>query len=157
MVSVPVRHLRWRLIVVSVVFAGVIAAVMVSVFGASAMPRVIDYTQLTFDGISKGELHVRGGQIYFNERLANHVALMKVPAIGGTPVVLASTYPGLNLVDVSPDNSKLLVGAPGNMWKGPLRVKILDLSSGSLQDLGGMETHDGSWAPGGKLIFAKDT
>jgi len=154
--SVPIRHLRWWLIAAGgVLLATVVVAVMVAYFGTMAMPRVIDSTQITFDGIGKGELHVRGGQIYFNERLANRVALMKVPATGGIPVALASTYPGLYLGDVSADNSKLLVGAPGNLWKGPFHMKIMDLSSGSLQNLGGMEAHDGSWAPGGKLILAK--
>ena len=154
--SVPVRHLRWGLIAGGVVLGAVIiAAVLVGHFGPMAMPRVVDSTQITFDGIGKGELHVRGGQIYFNERLANQVALMKVSTTGGAPVVLASTYPGLYLGDVSPDNSKLLVGVPGSTWKGPYRAKIMDLSSGSLQDLGGMEVHDGSWAPGGKLILTK--
>ena len=154
--SVPVRHLRWWFIAGGALLATVIiTAVLIAYFGSMATPRVIDSTQITFDGIRKEHLHARGGQIYFNEQLANGIALMKVPANGGTPVVLASTFPGLYLGDVSADNSKLLVGAPGDMWKGPFRVKIMDLSSGSLQNVAGMEVHDASWAPGGKLIFAK--
>ena len=104
--ALPVPQLRWWLIAAGVVLgAAIIAAATFAYFKSMAIPRVVDSTQITFDGIGKAELHVRGGQIYFNERLANRVALMKVPATGGAPVVLASSYPGLYLGDVSPDNS----------------------------------------------------
>jgi len=153
--SLPVRHLRWGLMAGIVLLAGVITALIVAFVWSTPMPRVVDSTQITFDGVSKGYVHARGGQIYFNERLANRMALLKVPASGGTPLVLASSYPGLYLGDVSPDSSKLLVGTPRETMKGPFHLQVMDLSSGALQDLGGIEIHDASWAPRGQLVFSQ--
>jgi Tol biopolymer transport system component/DNA-binding winged helix-turn-helix (wHTH) protein len=149
--SMPV----WRILVGALLLACAIATFLVAHFSPVPAPRVVDSTQITFDGLNKGDVHVRAGQIYFNERLANQIALLKVPVTGGTPVLLSSSFPGIYLGDVSADGTKLLVGAAPNTMKGPFDMKVMDLSSGSLQDIGGPLVNDGAWAPGGKIIFAR--
>ncbi len=105
--------------------------------------------------MGKGNLYLHDGKIYFNEQASDRVTLLEVPSAGGTPVLLASSYPGLFLRGVSADGSKLLV-APANTKKGPFPLKIMDLPSGSLQSVDGIECSDVSWAPGGKIIFSRD-
>ena len=153
----PFARLRSRLIV-----AGLFVAVVVAVAGLLilvrlpvAVPRVLDSTQITFDEMGKGRLQLHAGKIYFNEQASDRVTLLEVPSVGGTPVLLDSSYPGLFLSGVSADGTKLLV-APASTKDGPFPLKVMDLPSGSLQSVGGIECNEASWAPGGKIIFARD-
>jgi Tol biopolymer transport system component/DNA-binding winged helix-turn-helix (wHTH) protein len=151
-----VGRLRWGLLTfLGLVLAAAIGGFIVAVRSPAPLPRVLDSTQLTFDGMAKGNLHLRGGKIYFNGQTSDRVTLAQVPTVGGTPTLLASSYPGLYLGDVSSDGSKLLVGSPGSEVKGPRRVTSMDLASGSLQNLDGIECDDAAWAPGGKLVCAR--
>ncbi|MGB9513352.1 MAG: winged helix-turn-helix domain-containing protein, partial [Candidatus Acidiferrum sp.] len=153
--GLSLRNRRLLVMVGGLLLACIIGGLIISFVSPLRVPRVIDSTQLTFDGVNKSDLHVRAGELYFNERVANRVALLKVPAIGGTPMVLASSYPGIYLGDVSSDGSKLLVGTPTNLMKGPFRLELMDLPSGSLQGLSGLTVDDASWAQGGNLILAR--
>jgi Tol biopolymer transport system component/DNA-binding winged helix-turn-helix (wHTH) protein len=145
----------WWIFVGALLLAAVTGALLLAHFSSVPVPRVVDSTQITFDGLNKSDLHVRAGQIYFNERLSNQIALLKVPVTGGAPVLLSSSFPGIYLGDVSADGSKLLVGAPPKTMKGPFSMQLMDLSSGALQDFGQLLVNDGSFAPAGKIIFSK--
>jgi len=151
----PFARLRSTVIVAGLFVTVVVAGLLVLVRSPVAVPRVLDSTQITFDEMGKGNLHLHDGKIYFNEEASDRVTLLEVPAVGGTPVLLASSYPGLLLGGVSADGSKLLI-APANLKKGPFPLKVMDLLSGSLQSVDGIECNDVSWAPGGKIVFAKD-
>lgn len=153
----PFARLRSRLIV-----AGLFVAVLVAVAGLLvllrspvAAPRVLDSTQITFDEIGKFELQLHDGKIYFNELGSDRLALLEVAAVGGTPVRLDSSYPGVLLRGVSPDGSKLLV-SPAVKKELPLPLEIMDLPSGSLQSVDGIQCNDVSWAPGGNIIYSKE-
>jgi len=149
-------RLRWGLLVSGLLLAGVIGGLIVAVRSPTPMPRVLDSTQLTFDGLAKGNLHLHGDKIYFNEiGSGDLVTLVQVPTVGGTPTLLASAYPELLLGDVSADGSKLLLDSAGKEMKGPRRLTSMDLALGSLQNLDGLECNDEAWAPGGKLVCAR--
>jgi Tol biopolymer transport system component/DNA-binding winged helix-turn-helix (wHTH) protein len=150
-----VGRLRWGLLSSGLLLAAAIGGFAVALRSPTPMPRVLDSTQLTFDGIAKGNLYLHGGKIYFNEQTSNRITLVQVPAVGGAPTLLASSYPGLYLGDVSSDGSKLLVLSPVDAMKGPFRVTSMDLASGSLQNLNGIECDDASWAPRSKLVCSK--
>jgi Tol biopolymer transport system component/DNA-binding winged helix-turn-helix (wHTH) protein len=150
----PFARLRSRLVVAGLLVAVVVAGSLLLARSPVAAPRVLDSTQITFDEIAKLDLQLHDGKIYFNEVGSDRVTLLEVPAVGGTPVLLDSSYPGLLLRDVSADGSKLLV-APANNKEPPLPLKIMDLASGSLQSVDGIECDDVSWAPVGKIIFSK--
>jgi Tol biopolymer transport system component/DNA-binding winged helix-turn-helix (wHTH) protein len=152
--TLPPRHIRLGVLAGSLLLAAAAGALIVTLRTSAPVPRVSDSTQITFDGVGKSNLHIRNGQIYFNEESFSRPILMQVPAIGGTPVVLASAFPGLYLGDVSADGSKLLVGSIENMEKGPFHLRLMDLASGSLQNIDGLDCNDASWAPGGKLVCA---
>jgi Tol biopolymer transport system component/DNA-binding winged helix-turn-helix (wHTH) protein len=150
------RKFRPAIVAMFLLLACLVAGAVVKHTLSISPPRVVDSTQLTFDGLSKSGLTVSGGQIYFNKRLVNQTALLRLPMGGGNPVVLASASPGLYLGDVSAEG-KLLLGEPqGNlgMMKGRARLKVMDQTSGSIEDLG-IDADFASWAPGGKIVFAK--
>jgi Tol biopolymer transport system component/DNA-binding winged helix-turn-helix (wHTH) protein len=146
---------RVGFIVAFLLVALVAAGVLLLVRSPVAVPRVLDSTQITFDQIGKGNLHLHGGKIYFNEQASDRTTLLEVPSAGGIPVVLASSFPGLYLRGVSADGSKFLVSS-ADIMKGPYPLKIMDVPSGSLQNVDGIECRDVSWAPGGKIICSKD-
>ena len=150
----PFARLRFRLIVAGLFVTVFVAGLLVVVRSPVAVPRVVDSTQITFDEMGKGNLYLHDGKIYFNEQASDRVTLLEVASVGGTPVLLASSYPGLLLGGVSADGSKLLV-APDTEKEGPLPLKIMDLPSGSLQSVHGIECDEFSWAPGGKIICVR--
>ena len=152
---------RLGLLVSGMLVAAIGGGLTVTLRSPAPVPRIIDSTQITFDGMAKSDLHLRGGKIYFNEQgpPADRVRLVQMPAVGGAPAVLAS---GLYLGDVSPDGSKLIVLSTSSAMKpaggamnGPYRLAIMDLASGSIQKLDGIECNDVTWAPRGKLLFSK--
>ena len=150
----PQARLRARFIVAGLFAAVVVAAVVVFVRSPVAVPRVLDSTQITFDEMGKGNLQLHDGKIYFNEQASDRVTLLEVAAVGGTPVLLDSSYPGLFLGGASADGTKLLVTS-AKAKDGPFPLQIMDLPSGSLQSEDGIECDDVSWAPGGKIIFSR--
>jgi Tol biopolymer transport system component/DNA-binding winged helix-turn-helix (wHTH) protein len=119
------------------------------------LPRILDSNQLTYDGHPKQNLHARAGHVFFDERIGNHVRLIKLPEVGGIPWVLDSSFPGLELGSVSPDGTKLLVGSIQGVKHGLLKVRIMDLASRSLQDLDGVIASDAYWTPAGRIIFSR--
>jgi len=149
--SVPALRFRIAMLSGGLLLAALVGGLAVALRSAPAVPRVSDSTQITFDGVSKVNLHVRSGQVYFNEVSFNRAALIQVPAAGGQPVLLSSSIPGLFLGDVSPDGTKLLVGS-SSLGKGPFHLKLMDVASGSLQSIDDVECNDASWAPGNKLV-----
>src|SRR5580704_5216600 len=119
------------------------------------MPRITDSTQLTFDGLSKGNLHTHGGYIYFNEQLPDRVTLVQVPIAGGIPKVLDASDDGLYLADISHDGGKLLVLTPDHK-KQSARLRVMELASGSIHDVANAFRGDASWTPDGGSVYTGD-
>src|SRR5262249_47503345 len=93
--------------------------------------------------------------IYFNEQLSDRVTLVQIPVAGGLPRVLDTSDEGLYLADVSEDGSKLLVLTPdrGNYRA---RVRVMELASGSIRDVGDISRGDASWTPDGRIVYISD-
>ena len=163
-VTLPVavsKSSRRRRFVVGIVLAALVGGFTIGGFtvalrSPAPLPRVLDSTQLTFDGRTKGGLTARAGNIYFNERESNRHTLVKMAEAGGLPVVLDSSIPGFDLGDVSADGTKLIVGGRSAVPTEYDKVKIMDLADGSLRDLAGIQATDVAWAPGGKIIYSVD-
>ena len=118
-------------------------------------PRIIDSMQMTFDGVTKSNLTVGGGQIFYNESLGTHASLLRLPETGGLPTTLDSSIPGLYVGAVSSDGSMLLLGSP---LKELDRVdaKVMDLPSASIRDLGTIAANDGIWTPNGGFLLSRN-
>jgi Tol biopolymer transport system component/DNA-binding winged helix-turn-helix (wHTH) protein len=139
--------------------AAALGALVMELRSPKPTARVVNATQLTFDGTFKLDLHDGGGNIFYNELEGTHVRLMKIPADGGPPVPLDDSSPGLYLAGVSGGGTKLLVGKlaiSASSSYGFATLKLMDLSSGSLTDLGGIECSDAHWAPGGKILCSRN-
>jgi Tol biopolymer transport system component/DNA-binding winged helix-turn-helix (wHTH) protein len=154
----PVPKARRRRIgpmLVGLTLAAILGGVTVALRSPQPMPRITDSTQLTFDGLSKGNLQTHGGYIYFNEQLSDRVTLVQVPIAGGLPKVLDASDNGLYLTDVSRDGGKLLVVTP-NRKDHSARLRVMDLESGSIRDVGDITLGDASWTPDGSIVYIAD-
>jgi Tol biopolymer transport system component/DNA-binding winged helix-turn-helix (wHTH) protein len=151
----PVRRPRLWILLGGMLLAAMVSVAVVIMRSPGPAPRVTDSTQITFDGIPKGNLRARGPYLFFNQRLPNRITLVRAPIAGGPPTLLDSSPSPLYLADVSSDGTKLLVARGADRFKGPFFLKVMDLASGSLQELNGIDVTDASWAPGGRIVFAK--
>jgi len=149
------RHLRFGSMLAGLAVAAVLGGAAVALRSPQPMPRITDSTQLTFDGLGKGNLQAHGGYIYFNEELSTHVSLVQVPITGGLPRVLDASDNGLYLADVSRDGGKLLVLTP-DRGSHRARLRVMELASGSIRDVGDVSGNDASWTPNGKIVYIAD-
>lgn len=147
-------QLRTGLLAAGLVLAAAAGGLIVALRSPAQRPRVEDVTQLTFDGVPKGNQRLRNGQIYFNERQGERVLLVKMPVRGGPRTILNSSGNDLYLVDASADGNKLLLISPTDREKG--RLMVMDVAAGSLTDLRGIECTDAAWAADGRVAFAKE-
>jgi Tol biopolymer transport system component/DNA-binding winged helix-turn-helix (wHTH) protein len=148
----------WLLVGVAIA-AAALGALVMDLRSPKPTARVVNSTQLTFDGTFKLNAQDKAGNIFYNEREGARIRLMKIPADGGPPVQLDDSSPGLYLGGVSPDGTKLLVGSPvysAGLSQGLAKLQLMDLSSGSLADVGDIESSDAWWAPGGKILYSRE-
>jgi Tol biopolymer transport system component/DNA-binding winged helix-turn-helix (wHTH) protein len=149
------RLLRFGPMFAGLALAAVLGGGAVALRSPQPMPRITDSTQLTFDGLSKGNLHTHGGYIYFNEQLPDRVTLVQVPIAGGIPKVLDASDDGLYLADISHDGGKLLVLTPDHK-KQSARLRVMELASGSIHDVANTFRGDASWTPDGSIVYTGD-
>jgi len=149
------RRLRFGPMFAGLALAAVLGGGAVAWRSPQPMPRITDSTQLTFDGLSKGNLQTHGGYIYFNEQLSDRVTLVQVPIAGGLPKVLDASDNGLYLADVSRDGGKLLVVTP-NRKNHSARLRVMELASGSIRDVGDTVGGDATWTPDGSIVYIAD-
>ena len=150
-----VRRHRYGPMFGGLALAALLGGSAVALRSPQPMPRVTDSTQLTFDGLGKGNLYTQGDYIYFNEEMLDRVALVQVPIAGGISKVLDASDDGLYLADVSRDGGKLLVLTP-NRKTGGARLRVMELASGSIRDIAQVFRGDASWTPDGKIIYTAD-
>src|SRR5580704_16344282 len=150
-----VRRRRFGPMFAGLALAAVLGGGAVALRSPQPMPRITDSTQLTFDALSKGNLQTQGGYIYFNEQLPDRVTLVQVPIAGGLPKVLDASDNGLYLADVSRDGGKLLVLTP-DRGNHSARLRVMELASGSIRDLGEIVPGDASWTPDGSIVYIAD-
>lgn len=146
------RHLRFGPMFAGLALAAVLGGVAVAFRFPQPMPRITDSTQLTFDGMGKTNLQAHGDYIYFNELLPDRVTLVQAPIAGGSPKVLDASDDGLYLADVSQDGGKLLVLTPDHARRSA-RLRVMELASGSIRDVGDISGTDASWTPDGRIVY----
>jgi Tol biopolymer transport system component/DNA-binding winged helix-turn-helix (wHTH) protein len=146
------RHLRFGPMFAGLALAAVLGGGAVVMRSPEPMARITDSTQLTFDGLNKGNLQTHGGYVYFNEQVSDRVTLVQVPIAGGVPKVLDASDGGLYLSDISRDGSKLLVLTPIGKDHGA-RLRVMELASGSIRDVKDEVRGDASWTPDGRIVY----
>jgi Tol biopolymer transport system component/DNA-binding winged helix-turn-helix (wHTH) protein len=119
-------------------------------------PRVVRYRQLTNDGLVKDtscqwkfDLVTDGPRVYFPELDA---ALLQVSATGGDAVSISTPFKCVNVLDISPNRTELLLFHFGQGMELEQPLWLLSVPSGAPRRLGNLIGHAGTWSPDGKSI-----
>jgi Tol biopolymer transport system component/DNA-binding winged helix-turn-helix (wHTH) protein len=127
----------------------------------SPQPRVIDWVQITKDGLLKGggRLLSDGTRLYFEELLPEGDALMQVSTQGGETARIPLALEWLALDDISPTRSELLIsgGSTFQVSNTEIPLWIMPLPAGPPHRVGDILAHDACWAPDGlHLAYLND-
>jgi Tol biopolymer transport system component len=136
------------------------SALLVLVFLASAtfralrLPRVTRTTKLTESGkIDAWGTPVAGGtSVYFLEREGGRWNAMQTPSEGGAARAVANLLPNMRILDVRPDQSRLLIGKFFHRDKD-MTIWTAPAQGGAPQRIGNLSAVYAVWAPGGKQIL----
>ena len=118
--------------------------------------RVLNTNQITHDGVPKQEVILTdGSRLYFIETNGARAFLAQASVIGGDTSVIATPFPNIGLMDISPDHSQLLAR---NLVGTDLEAQFwtLPLAGGSARPLPDLIGHSGVWSRDGRqFAFAK--
>ena len=115
-------------------------------------PQVLGYSQITHDGIAKGEMYTDGERLYFMELQGDHIAVSQVSIAGGETSVVPTPFENAYVADVASDGSVLLVGSfhgtakSAELWSVPL-------PSGAPRRLGDFVANSATWSPVESRLF----
>ena len=150
----PARKSRWLwpAAIVSLLAAGAAAFAWLS--SPPPPPRVLNTTQLTRDGIPKGNLVTDGSRLYITET-TDASRIVQASAAGGETSPLPTPFANAVVGAIFPDHTQLLVASyTGTEVEGP--AWTLPLPSGAPRRLGEVFGHSASWSPDGRrLVFAR--
>ena len=115
-------------------------------------PRVLRTIEITNTNRPKSNVVTDGTRLYFVD---SQLGLAQTSVTGGETVPIPSSLAVdptfLNLFDISPDGSELLLATfPGTTPGGPLWT--LPVLGGSPRRFGNLEVHSAAWSPDGKRI-----
>ncbi len=133
--------------------AAVIVVALLALWLRSPLPppRLLGSKQITNDGLPKINVVTDGSRLYVTEAPPSMYSIVQVSASGGETAPVQVPFQNPVAVDVSPEQSELLVAQsnPINsaMWSMPV-------PAGSPRRLGNVFSHDAIWGPDGKLLFA---
>jgi Tol biopolymer transport system component/DNA-binding winged helix-turn-helix (wHTH) protein len=152
------RRARTTAVIAGIAAAGLgLTALLLAIAyrsGRPAMPRVIASTRLTNDGWRKFALLTDGVRLYFSER----GTIVQSSVDGGEETEIRTGLSEVDLYDISPHGSALLVGA--GTQSSPIAerpVWIVSLPAGTPIQVGNITALRASWAPDGKhLAYSKN-
>jgi serine/threonine protein kinase/Tol biopolymer transport system component len=148
------RQLRW-LAPLGLFAAGIVA--LAFWFRAPLpAPKVLGYTPLTHDREQKNSLVTDGTRLYFMMPKKTGWTIAQVSASGGETAPVASHFDDIQLADISPNGSELLIGQFNLPSDVP--IYVLPLPAGMPRRVGDILAHDASWSPNGQqIVYARGT
>jgi eukaryotic-like serine/threonine-protein kinase len=143
-----------------------IASIVVAIGGLAiwmraplAPPTVTGSKAITNDGLQKFNLVTDGSRIYFEETNSSTFSVAQVSGSGGETGHLDIPIANPILIDVSRDQSELLVGqmtaSEGAFFMNGGPYWSVPMPAGSPRRLGDALGRDAAWASDGKLVFVK--
>ena len=122
-------------------------------------PTVTGPKAITNDGLQKFNLVTDGSRIYFEETNSSTFSVAQVSGSGGETGHLDIPIANPMLIDVSRDQSELLVGqitvGEGAFFMNGGPYWSVPMPAGSPRRLGDAVGRDAAWASDGKLVFVK--
>ena len=142
-------HLRW-LALLGLLATGIVA--LAFWFRAPLpAPKVLSYTPLTHDRERKyPPLVTDGTRLYFMMPKKTGWTIAEVSTSGGETAAIDSHFDDIQLADISPNGSELLIGQFDSPKDVP--IYILPLPAGLPRRVGDILAHDASWSPNGEQI-----
>jgi len=120
-------------------------------------PRLTAITQITHDGYRKANLLSDDSHLFVTELPASSRVITQLMLRSADRSTLISPFSSLQALDVSPDQSKLLVSSTPK-GSGESELWTWPVSSGDPVRLEGLSARDASWSADGKaLVFTKDS
>jgi eukaryotic-like serine/threonine-protein kinase len=117
-------------------------------------PRVTGITQITHDGFPMGNMLTDGARIYVTQLRPEGDVLAQVSSTGGETSAIPAPVKSLNIYDISPDHSQLLVASMMATGNRVTPLWTLPLPAGSPRRLGDVEASWGAWSRDGQhLVF----
>jgi Tol biopolymer transport system component len=118
-------------------------------------PKVLGYTPLTHDRVRKfPPLVTDGSRLYFLTPKKTGSTITEVSTSGGETAPIDSHFDDIQIADISPSGSELLILQPGDAADVP--IYILPLPAGLPRRVGDILAHDASWSPNGKqIVYAR--
>jgi len=112
-------------------------------------PKVLSYTPLTQDRERKyPPLVTDGSRLYFMMPKKAGWTIAEVSTSGGDTAAIDSHLDDIQLADISPSGSELLIGQSDTH-----PIYILPLPAGSPRRLGAIIADDATWSPNGEQVF----
>jgi eukaryotic-like serine/threonine-protein kinase len=119
-------------------------------------PKVLSYTPLTHDRVRKNPpLLTDGPRLYFVMPKKIGWTIAEVSASGGETVAISSHFDDVQLADISPNGSELLIGVSDFDLTSDVPIYVLPLPAGLPRRVGDILAHDASWSPNeDQIVYA---
>jgi Tol biopolymer transport system component len=118
-------------------------------------PRVTSVSQITHDGAIKTSLLSGSSNLYVTESSSARHVIATFSLQNADRGLLSTNFPDVQALDISPDDSRLLI-APLQNRGADLEFWTIPVNSGAPEKLGTLAGRDASWSPDGRqLVFVK--
>ncbi len=145
---------RWLGLIAGVLVILAILTTLIWLRLPQTPPRVLATTQLTKDGVTKSGVLTDGSRLYIWETIGPTRFLVQAAVTGGETSPIPTPFPGVGLLDISPNHSQLLVAKTFGSESEPWEYWALPLPSGSPRRIADVMGFRGKWSPDGrKLAF----
>jgi Tol biopolymer transport system component/DNA-binding winged helix-turn-helix (wHTH) protein len=142
---------RARMLVYAAVPVLLASAVIAYWFLSTSPPRILGFTQITHDGLSKYSLFTDGERIYFQELQGDHFVVSQVSVAGGETSNVPTPFVNVGIADIARNGSALLLGRFQGTGKG-MEAWWLPLPTGPPHRMGELVSNGISWSPNGSQL-----
>jgi hypothetical protein len=125
-------------------------------------PKVTRFTQITHDGwqkVSFGQtaptVLTDGPRLYIQETIHDHFAVLQVSASGGDTVPISTPFPNVDLENLSPDRSELIVGVFTGLELDQPLFAVPTLGGSPPRRLTSVSAQDVTWMPNGDTLVSR--